>query len=786
VHQRIEKIFLSTSFKVKKGILDFLYEIGPTNKEIPLIMTLFHCPDPELRKKAAKVIGKLGKKGLPMLSRALKSEKEMVRISALQAIGFMGKEGRALIQDMIPSLEFGSEEERRFLANLLPQFGSTVIPYLKPYLSASKKAPVLLSLQILNKLAEQHDFSPLFLLDYFSQTKHPFAKKMVISILEKLIKHNPLFLPDVFERVAQKKLSKGLLTQLTKSLSSLPIPTGEKILPYCDNPDPSLSLQALSILEKAPQLSPKIIQELVRILSKNPTPSHFEKALHILSQQGVKKASHLRKLVELLNPALGEKNTLALLEAISHSSPSLSNKSLARISNYLDSPNPKIKAKAILAISKGGENSIPYLINLTNERNPIIQRSLIQAVKRVGPKGLLILRGFYQQKAYLPLVEKVLLSFGRKGFSEWLKIPKISKAETLISLGKLVIKHPREGLLVFGKAIQDLKLGQNQKKLSLLLISLTGEKGIPFLLEGLAQKEFFSWILHIFAEQINRYKNISRKKIYVKSLILSYLRKRIHLPWFSGKDFSWKAFFSLKIPNRKYMEKLFYKILLWWGKKSDSMPSVLPSLLLEIPEIIIPLCIRFCSQKSKNLQATALSPKEIVHLRNNLVRLSIYLLSQTGEKGCPYLLESFQTEDNELKKNTLLALLQMKPIPEKGIPILGMALRDENDEIGSYAIQGLVAMGEKGFPTFLETLHESYPDRIKIRCLKGLGKMEEKGEESIPVILDLLKSPQKKVALAALEALSRIGIGRRKWLSHLERCWNSPWKEVKGIVLSIL
>ncbi|RME78397.1 MAG: HEAT repeat domain-containing protein, partial [Planctomycetota bacterium] len=81
VHQRIENIFLSTSFKVKKGILDFLYEIGPTDKEIPLIMTLFHCPDPELRKKAAKVIGKLGKKGLPMLSRALKSEKEMVRIS---------------------------------------------------------------------------------------------------------------------------------------------------------------------------------------------------------------------------------------------------------------------------------------------------------------------------------------------------------------------------------------------------------------------------------------------------------------------------------------------------------------------------------------------------------------------------------------------------------------------------------------------------------------------------------------------------------------------------------
>jgi HEAT repeat protein len=80
-------LYPGRTLKSHRHIVDALYYIGPEAKDaVPDLIALFAGDNQELRLVSVRAVGNIGKEAIPLLSQSLADSREIVRLSAVQAL----------------------------------------------------------------------------------------------------------------------------------------------------------------------------------------------------------------------------------------------------------------------------------------------------------------------------------------------------------------------------------------------------------------------------------------------------------------------------------------------------------------------------------------------------------------------------------------------------------------------------------------------------------------------------------------------------------------------------
>ncbi|MEM6610929.1 MAG: HEAT repeat domain-containing protein [Cyanobacteria bacterium P01_C01_bin.72] len=137
-----------------------------------------------------------------------------------------------------------------------------------------------------------------------------------------------------------------------------------------------------------------------------------------------------------------------------------------------------------------------------------------------------------------------------------------------------------------------------------------------------------------------------------------------------------------------------------------------------------------------------------------LVRLSLVeAFGKIGKPAIPFLLEALQQHHNPVVRRSAAKALAQIQQPDTINHLIAAMVRDEDTVVRSSSAGALARIGASALPALLKIVRGNYPNSVKGQASWAMAYV---GVEAVKPLHEALKSDDKNVRLAALEAITKI------------------------------
>ena len=694
----------TVSGKRKYYIVEIL-EAYNDEKTINNLIDLLKDKDPQIRARAINSLKNIGKPSLPVLFKALRAERVVIRRSAVYLTGEIGKTD--VVHKLLPFLRDSNLSVIRAAVNIIKQIGDVYSISALVRLKKDDRTNIIGTLidtaiiEVGNRACE-----------HFNQTKQKIPIE-AITILAKVQtpKIRDFFIPllkddnEIIQRIA--------LDTLVNMPHSFLIPCFIELLDLKNNESGDLARDGLiKIAKESNEWKKEIRDNLISLISKK--DKIFQaRAIQILAKLKIKDT--MEYVYSILMEA--DENLAVICVEMFYE---FRSDSIPYLIKALSSPKWDVRSNAKRILARLGKVTVPNIVDILKQENEELRKE----------------------------AEDVLYKIGEDGVNEFIKVFNNETNEIIreIIIGVLGTIEDKNSFLTIIKAMNDSNLKIRQKAISALknfaefvnnemdTVSSYGFEQEETILKQQHEDFIYSLVVSlkdsdkvtagIIAETLAKMGEITVTPLL--ELLLSKNDEGIKPSVISilGEVGSNKPLNQLLelLPDSQYQADIIKSL----GKIGDK-------------KAIRPLGELLNKTKDKNTKTAII--KALGDIKNI--------------EALDYIADLIESSDTEIKTVLLNSLANIDC--EKALNLILTALSDKNNEVQIVAYKALLKIkSPQIIPHLIFALKKELPVHVHIKIIETLGEI--KGQEAIDILLEKLNtnlSPEIKTP--CIKALGQIG-----------------------------
>jgi HEAT repeat protein len=669
---------------------------------VPSLIEALKHPNDVIRASAVEALGKIGpeaKAAVPSLIQALKDRHEFVRAGAAEALGKIGSDANSAVPHLIQALKDDNGFVRRSAAEALGRMGSDAkgaVPHLIQALKNDNGFVRRSAVEALVRMgSDAKDSVPQLI--QIVKNENGFIRVSAIRVLGKIGSDAKAAIPVLIEAFQDND------SQIGSAAASALAQIGSDAIPVLvealGNPNEDIRVRAVSGLGTISSNAGAVVPALIQTLHDESREVRIETFI-TLGSIGSSAEDAIPALIQVLIQVLkGQDEELSrgaafVLEKIGRDA-------VPFLVEIIKNGREDVRISAISALGYMGseaESAVPVLIELLNHETPQVRLETIYTLGSIGSSA----------RAAIPPLIQVL-----KGQDEELR--KVA-TEALGEIGA-------EAVPAVPALLQ--RLNDESKEIRVETIRTLGKIGF-------VDRSVISALIQVFKDEDKD----------VRQLAATTLGK-----------FGVDAFPALVEAFRSNNEEL---------------RSFARVALQNMNRETVPVLIEALKDRDEWVRYTA--------------AYALWQIGYSANTAVPTLIEVLTDKDEDVRAVAVNALGKMGSQAQAAVPALIVALEDENSIVrfnAAYALAQISPTTTEAVPILIEVLKNGNPSTRRTAAIT-LGKFNSEAQEIVPALITALKDEDKDVRVNAADALGSIGLAAQAAIPDLREALNDTNSDVRS------